>query len=626
VGNFDFYPERMTFGHLLAGLFRVEIPKLQRPFAWKKEQALDFVADIRRLMARQEQVGTGVPNQEPPPHLFGTIVLVTSKAPGAPYMVIDGQQRLTTVTVTLGLIEAEARRLLGTLEDDDSPDAVKAREELEDLARTIHGALWLKPLDFDKPEQPRLISPSVTQKTYEEILRGTPLKNLIRIGKVEPVVRLLTVAGIIDRELIASPEEKTLDLRTRVHQLKLLKLSVLDLLLFISISTSSQDAGYELFEVLNSRGEPLNSMDHLKTWILAKMQGHELQSKIYDVFQPLTELEHGIQQAYLACYYKAKMYQGFGKEDPKNNARTFRKDIFRDPVAGFIRSSDDAENTEDELQANIVRHAMSMNEWLGAFTRLRKGEWPYLGKENNQLEGRFSLWNLVTILKCQIAAPVLLQAANRIAPTEFRDLVRCIEMSFFRYKTICGQHAGSFEKVLLDIAKQVEEGDLMPVVSARTKLQALLDTRASDKVFASRLAEELQYKPGDKAKLVKYFLWNLERSLTKGGGVIADMSTFEVEHVSPQTPPTGKPITNVHRLGNLCMLTSEEHDQLSNKPYPAKRKIIQDREKLSPPKRLFVTSSRELFDNNSSWDEQKVDQRTVALCQKAVEVFRAVSH
>lgn len=625
MGNADFYPERATFGHLLAGQFRVEIPKLQRPFAWKKEQALDFVADIRRLMTRQEQVRAGVPNQEPPPHLFGTIVLVTSKAPGAPYMVIDGQQRLTTVTVTLGLIEAEARRLLTSLEHDDSPDAVKAKEELEDLARTIHGALWLRPLDFDKPEQPRLISPSVTQKPYEEILRGTPLKNLIRIGKVEPVVRLLTVAGIIDRELIALPEEGTPDLRTRVHQLKLLKLSVLDLLFFISISTPSQDAGYELFEVLNSRGEPLNSMDHLKTWILAKMQGHELQSKTYDIFQPLTELEHGIQQAYLACYYKAKMYQSFGKENPKNNARTFRRDIFKDPVAGFLSSADDAEKNESEQQANIVRHAKSMNEWHVAFIKLRKGEWPYLGKENNDLEGGFSLLNLVTILKCQIATPVLLQAANRIVPTEFRDLVRCIEMSFFRYKTICGQHAGSFENVLLEIAKQVEEGDPKPAVSARIKLQALLDTRASDKVFESRLAEELQYKPGDKAKLVKYFFWSLERSLTKGGGVIADMSKFEVEHVSPQTPPTGKPISNVHRLGNLCMLTSEEHDQLSNKSYPAKRKVIEDREKLSPPKRLLVTSSRDLFKDNSEWNEERVDQRTAKLCQSAVKVFRAVS-
>ena len=625
MGNFDIHPDKMTFGHLLSGLFRVEIPKLQRPFAWKKEQALDFVADIRRLMARREQVGAGVPSQEPPPHLFGTIVLVTSKAPGAPYMVIDGQQRLTTVTITLGLIEAEAKRLLIKLKDNASPDSVEAKGELEGLARTIHDALWLKS-HLDKPEQPRLISPTVTQKPYEEVLRGTSLKDLSKIGRAEPVVRLLIVAGIIDRELVAPPEEEPLDLRARIQRLKLLKISVLDLLLFISISTPSQDVGYELFEVLNSRGEPLNSMDHLKTWILAKMHGHKLQSEIYDNFQPLTELEHGIQQAYLACYYKAKMYQSFGKEDPKNNARTFRRDIFKDTVAGAQRPPGDLETIETELHTNIIGHTASMNKWHQSFTRIRKGEWPYPGTESGELEGRFSLLNLVTILKCQIAAPLLLQAANRVTPADFRDLVRCIEVCFFRYKTICGQHAGSFEEVLLEIAKQVEEGDLTPVVSARIKFQALLDARAPDKVFESRLADELQYKPGDKARLVKYFLWNLERSLTKGGEVIVALPRFEVEHVSPQTPPTGEPLSNVHRLGNLCMLTSEEHDQLSNKPYPAKRKIIQDREKLSPPKRLFVTSSRELFDNNSSWDEQKVDQRTVALCQKAVEVFRAVSH
>ncbi len=615
----------MTFGHLLAGLFRFEIPKLQRPFAWKKEQALDFVADIHRLMARQEQIGLSSPNAEPPPHLFGTIVLVTSKAPGAPYMVIDGQQRLTTVTITLALIEAEARRLLVDLKSDSSQDAVQAREELEDLVRTVHSALWLKPLDFDKPEQPRLISPGVTQKSYEEILKGTMLKDLSKIGKVEPVVRLLTVAGIINRELIAQPGESSPNLRTRIQHLKLVKLSVLDLLLFISISTPSQDAGYELFEVLNSRGEPLNSMDHLKTWILAKMQGNELQSQVYEAFQPLTELEHGIQQAYLACYYKAKIFQSFGKEDPKNNARAVRRDIFKDPVAGYLISNDDSESLETGLRANIVSHTSSMNQWLPSFIRIRQGKWPYVAKENDELEGRFSLWNLVTVLKCQIAAPVLLQAANRIAAADFRDLVRCIETSFFRYKTICGQHAGAFETVLLEIAQEIEEGNLQPVVSARIRLRTLLDSRASDKTFESRLSEELQYKPGDKARLVKYFLWNLERSLTKGGGIIADMSTFEVEHVSPQTPVAGKPISNVHKLGNLCMLTSEEHDQLGNKSFSEKRKIIQDRLKLSPPKRLLVTTSRDLFDNNSDWDEAKVDRRTADLCRSALKVFGTVT-
>lgn len=622
MGNYDFHPEKMTFGRLLEGFFRVEIPKLQRPFAWNKEQALDFVADIRRLIARYEQISGVAPNPEPSPHLFGTIVLVDTQRISGPYMVIDGQQRLTTVTVTLGLVEAEARRLLASLKDDGSPDSVKAKEELDDLAGSIHRALWFKSVDFDKPDQPRLISPSMTQKTYEEILKGTSPKDISKIGKADPIVRLLTVAGIINQELIAQSEDKSPDLRTQIKRLKLLKLSVLDFLKFISISTPSQDAGYELFEVLNSRGEPLNSMDHLKTWILAKTHGHEIQPEVYDDFQPLTELERGIQQAYLACYYKAKIYQSFGKEDPKNNARTFRRDIFQDPFAGSPTNPYDSETIESETIKNISLHSKSMNKWLESFIRIRKGLWPYLENKSDDLEGQFSLLNLVTTLKCQIAAPVLLQSANRLEPAEFGNLVRCIEISFFRYKTICGQHAGSFEKVLLEIAKEVEDGELKPVESAQIKLQALLDAHASDKIFELRLAEQLQYKPGDKAKLIKYFLWKLERSLTKGGGVVVALDKFEIEHVSPQTPPTGKPISNVHRLGNLCMLTSEEHAQLSNKSFPAKQKVIQDRGKLSPPKRLLVTTSRDVFEDNSDWNEEKVDQRTSALCQDAIEVFR----
>lgn len=626
MGNYDFFPSASTFGHLLSGNFRVQIPQLQRPFAWKREQAVDFVNDIRRLVDRLLHSGPNQPHSDFVPHLFGTILLITAKGPQAPYVVIDGQQRITTVTITLSLIEAEARRLVEKIKDDESADTAKIRELLHDLIRKIHSTLWCKSMNIKDPDRPRIFSQVVTQKTYEDLLNGVPLEKFNKIGKAEPIVRLLTVANTIQAELVTTSEYTSGDINKGAQHLSTLADVILDHLLFVHISTPSQDTAYELFEVLNSRGEPLNAMDHLKTWIMAKMHGHPQREEVYDLFQPLTELEHGLQQAYLAHYFKARVFESFGAEDPKNNARTFRKRIFKDSQAG---ASVEAplpgnpvipEDRDAKVRNEIIEHTKVMHQWKSCYIQIRHDIWPY---ENMNLDGAHALSNLITQLNCKIAMPLLLQAANRLDSEEFTTLVKYLEIAFFRYKTICNGHAGQIEKVFLKIARQIDEGNIKPADNAKAELQNLLDATADDKTFALMLPEALQYAPGNKAQKVKYFLWSLERFAVLGKGApVVDIKNYQVEHVSPQNPPVGKPYRNVHSLGNLCMLTVEEHEKLGNKSFMDKKKIIDDRKKPPEEKKLAATLSRELFDSNLEWTEELIDKRTQELVKRAVNGFR----
>ena len=67
------------------------IPLYQRPFSWTTKEAGELLADLI------ENMGEGTPVEETVPYFLGSVVLVKGDSPVAE--VVDGQQRLTTLTI-----------------------------------------------------------------------------------------------------------------------------------------------------------------------------------------------------------------------------------------------------------------------------------------------------------------------------------------------------------------------------------------------------------------------------------------------------------------------------------------------------------------------------------------------
>jgi len=75
--------------------FQFEIPSYQRSYIWEGEQAGELFDDVLAAMRR----ANGRENAEP--YFLGSLVLI--KAPGSSQaQVVDGQQRLTTLTCLAG--------------------------------------------------------------------------------------------------------------------------------------------------------------------------------------------------------------------------------------------------------------------------------------------------------------------------------------------------------------------------------------------------------------------------------------------------------------------------------------------------------------------------------------------
>jgi hypothetical protein len=138
----SFETKTMTVGELFSGSNVFRMPIFQRPFSWEEETALELFGDVHQAMEKSGDPGGGE-------YFLGPIIIAKNGSPSSPLDVVDGQQRL----VTLSAIFAILRDLLsqGPLQD-----------ELQDCLRRPQKALR------GLPEQPRVRLRQVDHDEFEE--------------------------------------------------------------------------------------------------------------------------------------------------------------------------------------------------------------------------------------------------------------------------------------------------------------------------------------------------------------------------------------------------------------------------------------------------------------------------
>ncbi|WP_235357071.1 DUF262 domain-containing protein [Bacillus alveayuensis] len=77
------------------------IPSVQRPYSWTTEQAGELLDDLLEFIEHHGITEKNI-EQIPEPYFLGSIVLVKGEKPEAE--VLDGQQRLTTLTILLSAL------------------------------------------------------------------------------------------------------------------------------------------------------------------------------------------------------------------------------------------------------------------------------------------------------------------------------------------------------------------------------------------------------------------------------------------------------------------------------------------------------------------------------------------
>lgn len=224
----------------------LDIPRNQRRYVWKKSNWEDIYEDIKFSMAMGKA------------HFLGSIVLSnTNRKDGLSYYtIIDGQQRLTTITLMLIAIMKHyyendmGNEFLGTVsylqsKNDSNQDIVILNSEYHaSLSSLVKGIISLE----DK---------QVTIATFVD----THILSKNKDKGIGDAIKFFYNA-------IKNDMEKTQDVQNYLRRIR----SVLLDMTVVKIVSNTEEDSYTIFEILNARGQELEEHELLKNYIMRYIQ------------------------------------------------------------------------------------------------------------------------------------------------------------------------------------------------------------------------------------------------------------------------------------------------------------------------------------------------------------------
>lgn len=272
------YPVHVLLSH--EGNLQYRIPPYQREYSWQKGQWEDLFQDL------VESDGS---------HFLGTIITLNQTTDAADTTVlelIDGQQRMTTLTLLLAAIYAVLDKQRETLDDD-------VRTDLVNLGRQLVRKGDGKPRVTPQTQGHNLAD-------YRLILAQTGLK--IEAAKVPWFgARRIAKCFAYFRDAIGTLAEND-GVSTATAALQVL--DAVQRAVLVKIEVASHADAFVLFESLNNRGMPLTPVDLIKNHLLA-VSDHRAVMTVDEAFKlwnaMLTNLgdTYATQERFLRHYYNA---------------------------------------------------------------------------------------------------------------------------------------------------------------------------------------------------------------------------------------------------------------------------------------------------------------------------------
>lgn len=564
------------------------VPDYQREYVWGAGQVEQLLADIAGEMP------TG-PREGPPAEYFiGSIVV----CPGASGVLdlIDGQQRMTTLFVTLCAIRD---RLVALADAANTPIGGQlASQSMDDYG----GTLYRYRLDLQYDD---------AKNVLVGLVRGEPAKGDFTTGSAEKIVGgHRTALQFLIREFGDDPTKVRAFYAYLVNRVKLIR-----------IQTVGVAKALKIFETVNDRGMSLDSMDLLKNLLFVRTSQADF-SKLKTVWDELQAELRRIGEKPLR-FLRYFIFSRYAVDQ-----------LREDDIYNWLKTNDDKVG----FGANPIVFARE----LVKAAKLYGG---FLAGRGEDGQPRPALQSM-RILGGSAARQhlILLLAARHLSPNLFDRLTREIENLFFTY-VITREPTRDFER---DFARWATE---VRAVDTTEELDALIDKRfrPAKANLASRFAGALERLTALdlQAYRLRYVLGKLTQAVelnaygeTEGARWLqryVEGRSYEIEHIFPVSADalciaefgddTG---TWTQRLGNLALVEQGINASLGRKPFSQKRVVypqsqlmltraISETPSVGINTRINAAVSR--FDCFSTWTPAEVETRQAQLAALAHDVW-----
>lgn len=538
------------------------IPIYQRTYSWTDKQCRQLWDDILRA-GSSDTIAV---------HFIGSIVYVeqglSQVTHQAPLLVIDGQQRLTTVSL---LIEALARAL-GESEPVEGFSAAKLRHYY--LSNPLEsGERYFK---------------LILSQTDNASLKAV-IKNIEQ--PKEPSLRVMQNFKLFT-ELLA---EQKGDLAVVCRGIA--KLVVVDIAL-----SRDQDNPQLIFESMNSTGKELSQADLIRNYILMGLEP-ELQTRLYEEYWRPMELDFG-QEAY------GTQFDSFMRH--YLTVRTGDIPREREVYEAFK----DHSRTTPVQAAGIEALVKDIRAFARYFCALA------LGREEDATLG--TAFHDLRELKIDVAYPFLLElyddyATGTLSAADFATAVRLVESYVFR-RAICAIPTNSMNKTFATFSKALKKDHYLESIQAHFLTLPSYRRFPSDDEFR----RDLQTRDLYNFRSRSYWLRRFENHDRKERVPVDD---YTIEHILPQNPDLSASWKQalgsewqrvqqqwLHTLGNLTL--TGYNAEYSDRPFSDKRDM-KGGFKDSPLKLNAGLGQLDV------WNEPAIQARAKRLANEALAVWTA---
>lgn len=534
------------------------IPIYQRKYSWTSAQCEQLWHDILRAGKSSGNAG----------HFLGTVVYIANNdAHNAPLLVIDGQQRITTLTLLLLALA----KTVGRAEPYDGFSA-----------RKIYNYYLVNEYE-EGDRHNRLLLTEADRDTLLALVNDTPLPS--------PSSERITENYNYLKEKLARLNEEELQFLCR----GIAKL----LIVFVALSRG-QDNPQLIFESMNSTGLQLTQADLIRNFFLMGVEP-EQQVRVYRTYwQPMEKL--------------------FGQEAYDAEFNSFMRHYLTVKTGSIPRVNDVYAQFKQFTRADDVKTIESILSDMLRFSRYYCAM-VLAGEKDKELAQAFFDLNE---LKVDVAYPFLLQlyadyCDGFLKKGDFLEIIRLVEAYVFR-RAICSIPPSSLNKTFATLYRDIDKSDYLESSKAAFSLMISYRRFPSNEEFK----ESLRYRDLYHFRSRSYWLRRFENFGRKERVAIND---YTIEHIMPQSNPLPKDWqktlgpdwqriqeTWLHTAGNLTL--TGYNCEYSNRSFEEKRDM-QGGFSESP---LHLNRG---LGELSQWTEQTIKTRAQKLADQAVDIWRA---
>ncbi|MCG1003298.1 MULTISPECIES: DUF262 domain-containing protein [Halobacterium] len=600
-----------------------EIPDYQRDFAWEESNVNDLLDDIEFVY---EQNRDAADQAQKVDHYFGTIVLEergsiepTDFEDYTQFAIVDGQQRLATITVIISAIIEEMKDIAAKADVGEN-----MQSDIEERSSDIRS----KYVEYE--DLPRLQLGGLAEDVYYGAIIGG--RNVERYSEksdlVETERKVLAAKRVTKSKLQEWKSQKCDGDREHAIYYKFLKNIVRIITQRFEVNVKvveDVDEAARMFKVINNRGRGLRLHDKVRSHLVyCASQSKTLDSEnIYKKFNNIVQnvsVHDGFSDAEIDDLVRIHWSVFTSERSDSRAKRPGPSEIHR-----RLSDLDDYASVQrDDFEAFIRPYIDSLERFSERYPYLTdrdKFAEKYSGNEFGSTDGQLD----ETVRKIQLiylhpgvrnaAAPLLITVAEKfgVDSQEFADIVSELEQLVFGHSLVMSHGPQAYSNTLKSGANDLYwsdvEDDEVPTVfnsdadryvghqskelGVRNIIERISEKRERiapiDDVVSGYLSEEDvldgEFSPGwggiRKTELVKFIMYEYERSLRNKSGVLSlppyhqFRDRFQVEHIVPKHAEAGHKLENhnrnKNRLGNLVVLSAEENNSNNNSSYAEKQ-------------------------------------------------------